>query len=302
MDSVCANPGAKGYAHGAGGIGGAMRAATRRTLLSKAGAAAAAAYPLDGISNIVGAYDFRRLFSSYTGNAALVRRSSDDAELAIGFDASGNFDVSAFGAHVGGGSGYVKTWYDQSETGNDVTQATAEKQPQIILNAVNTDKTAARYSAHVLGCTFTSSPGAGNYTEFVVAMSNNVAAGFRATAAFSGELLTLYMSAAAFYPYISGGYQTGQTKSQGAWFTESITRATTTSQHYLDGVPAGGTKAHSQNLLTSFWIGGATATAYPFDGDIAMVIVMGETISTANHNTIGESVDSYYGISWTTVT
>ena len=92
---------------------------------------------LDGVSNVAAAYSLRRLSSAYSGSAVRVRRSSDSTEQDIGFDGSGEFDIVAFSAFVGGGTGYVKTWYDQSGNGRDATQATPGNQPQIVLSVVN---------------------------------------------------------------------------------------------------------------------------------------------------------------------
>lgn len=91
---------------------------------------------LDSISNVAAAYALRQLRSAYSGSAVRVRRSSDSTEQDIGFVA-GEFDSSAFSSFVGGGTGYVKTWYDQSGNARNATQATTGSQPSIVLNAVN---------------------------------------------------------------------------------------------------------------------------------------------------------------------
>ena len=65
-----------------------------------------------------------------------MRRSSDNAEQNIGFDGSGNLDQTALLAFVGGGNGFVTTWYDQSGFDLHATQATTTSQPMIV-NAGN---------------------------------------------------------------------------------------------------------------------------------------------------------------------
>jgi len=94
-------------------------------------------------TNIGGAYSFRKLSSTYSGNCIRVRRSSDDAEADIGFD--GNYlDESALLAHTGtGGSddGFITKWYDQSGAfvgtpsainDGDLAQPTTTNQPRIV--------------------------------------------------------------------------------------------------------------------------------------------------------------------------
>ena len=90
---------------------------------------------LDEYSGAAAAYSVRRLSSSYTDGLIRVRRSSDDTEQDIGFDANGDLDTTALLAFVGTGgtdNGFVTTWYDQTGNGNDATNATASEQPLIV--------------------------------------------------------------------------------------------------------------------------------------------------------------------------
>lgn len=84
---------------------------------------------LDTYPNAAFAYSFRKLRAAYAGSAVRIRRSSDNAESDIGFTAGGDFDTSAAATHIGAGTGYIVTWYDQSGNGLDVTQSTADAQP-----------------------------------------------------------------------------------------------------------------------------------------------------------------------------
>ena len=94
--------------------------------------AQAASNLLDSYSGAAAAYSLRKIKSSYTGSAIRVRRSSDNAELNIGFDSDGNLDTYALSAFVGSVSGFVTTWYDQSGNSKDVIQTTAIRQPHIV--------------------------------------------------------------------------------------------------------------------------------------------------------------------------
>jgi hypothetical protein len=92
---------------------------------------------LDTASTI---YSLRKVRSNYNGNAIRVRRSNDNAEANIGF--SGNdLDVAGLLSFVGVNSGFVTTWYDQSDNSRHAIQATNNLQPLIVeaglLNTVN---------------------------------------------------------------------------------------------------------------------------------------------------------------------
>lgn len=78
----------------------------------------------------------KRLYTSYTGPLIRVRRSSDDALLAIGYLANGRLDEAALLAHCGAGSGFIETVYDQSGNARDWVQATTANQPRIVNTGV----------------------------------------------------------------------------------------------------------------------------------------------------------------------
>lgn len=86
--------------------------------------------PLD--ENFALGFSLRRLRSSYSGYCIEVRRSSDNATLNIGFDSSGYLDISTLLSFVGSGSGFVKTWYNQSILLQDAIQLTNANQPNIV--------------------------------------------------------------------------------------------------------------------------------------------------------------------------
>ena len=78
------------------------------------------------------AFSLRKLREAYRGPAVRVRRSSDNAEQDIGFDAFGNLEVNALIGFVGSGSGFVSVWYDQSLNSRNMTQTTTTQQPRIV--------------------------------------------------------------------------------------------------------------------------------------------------------------------------
>ncbi len=96
------------------------------------GHAHGAAAPLDAMAaQLYAAYGLCRLVSAYAGPCLRVRRSSDNAQLDIGF-AGGHLDVPALLAFVGTVSGTLATWYDQSGHGRHAAQASAGSQPRLV--------------------------------------------------------------------------------------------------------------------------------------------------------------------------
>jgi hypothetical protein len=98
----------------------------------------ASSYLLDSYSSAAAAYSLRKLRTAYTGNAMRVRRSSDNGEQNIGFDANGNLDTESLLSFVGAGNGFVTTWYDQSGNVYNAYQSTAINQPLIVSSGLLT--------------------------------------------------------------------------------------------------------------------------------------------------------------------
>jgi hypothetical protein len=101
------------------------------------GSAPAPAYA--GFGDVFGGvsayYSLRQFTEAETLNAIRVRRSSDDTEQDIGFDANGDLDTTALLDFVGTGgtdNGFISKWYDQSGNGNDAINADASEQPLVV--------------------------------------------------------------------------------------------------------------------------------------------------------------------------
>jgi hypothetical protein len=147
-----------GIAHrGGGGGGGGTGVSNLRPFGGAGGSGIVLVKPnpgaLDGLgasvyTQAVGAYALRRLFGAYTGAQVRLRRSTDNVEVDVTFDKYGhpvNFDVEGW---LGGATGYVTTWYDQSGNGNNVTQATAGSQP--ILTAPGGQAAYIRFQSKIM--------------------------------------------------------------------------------------------------------------------------------------------------------
>ena len=88
--------------------------------------------PLDFLPFAAAAYSTRLLRSNYTDGAIRVRRSTDNSELDIGFNANGDLDTVQLLAFCGAGSGFVATWYDQSLFARHASQGDPANQPRIV--------------------------------------------------------------------------------------------------------------------------------------------------------------------------
>jgi hypothetical protein len=88
---------------------------------------------LDQVTNAYTAYSLRRLRAAYSGSAIRVKRSSDNAEQDIGF-VGNDLDTASLLTFVGAGTGYIKTWYDQSGNGKNLQAASfvAANAPYIV--------------------------------------------------------------------------------------------------------------------------------------------------------------------------
>lgn len=81
--------------------------------------------------DVLAAYSFRKLSSSYTGSAVRVRKVPTLTEQDIGFDSNGNLDTAALTSFLGTDDGFISVWYDQSGNGRNGTQLSAARQIRI---------------------------------------------------------------------------------------------------------------------------------------------------------------------------
>ena len=116
-------------------------------------------------TNVLMAYSFRKLSSAYAGSAVRVRRTSDNTEQDIGFDASGNLDTSTLTTFLGSSDGFITKWYDQSGNSRDGSQTLASRQIRIATagvivtkNSLPTTQGGASLHVNISGVPTTSQP------------------------------------------------------------------------------------------------------------------------------------------------
>lgn len=261
---------------------------------------------LDGISNVAAAYSLRQLRSAYSGSAVRVRRSSDSTEQDIGFVA-GEFDSAAFSSFVGGGTGYVRTWYDQSGNARDVGNSDGSKQPSISLSVTNSKPALYFPSAHGI---FTAS-----MPHFPAKRGGFIAVSQKTTTG-SSVLAGTYNGAAPnflFYLTTTGtkikwydGAFSNETNYdiQNATEVQSFSRYGDTAAKFWRGGALDGTFAHTNNQMADnpLHLGSDNIYSTSLIGYVFEFIYLSAAISTADHNTIGNDMATRFGLSWTTVT
>ena len=133
---------------------------------------------LDLYPSAAAAYSVRRLSSTYAGSAMEVRIDTDGQPLYdIGFDANGDLDTADLISKAAGNRAFVRTWYDQSGNGNDVTQTTTGYQPRIVNSGVvetkGTQKSIYFSSANLQRLNTTPIPLTDGFTAITVGSTNN---------------------------------------------------------------------------------------------------------------------------------
>lgn len=261
-----------------------------------AGALGGAPLPLDGISNIEAAYSVRRLLTSYAGNLVRLRRDSDNAESNFGYDVNGNLDKAAITTWLAGANGFGVTFYDQSGNGRDAVQATAVNQAQINIAAIPYFESA---SGDYFNWTGSISSEKFHWSTVMYGGSNGLTYSHRLIS--TGQNFRVQhngndfdvLSVCTSDMHVNFGTLT---------FLEWQLAGPTSLASWKDGTPG--------VLNTTNWtdaditgIDLINSNSQSDNGKIQeMIVISSAPISVADHNQIGESVDDYYGITWTTVT
>jgi hypothetical protein len=273
-------------------------------ILDQLGIAAAAAYSL-------------RRVRSAASLACRVRRSSDNAELNIGFTASGDLDTAALLAHVGSGNGFVTTWYDQSGNGRNAAQTTAGSQPQIVNNGVMNminGRAALVFDGNDLmqrtniGTVFSTSAGfefqtvvdlvsRSTYTSLPITVMKD--AGIRVV---DGYLFTTNF---AYLPGTQGSsnawptftaYDVSPVNAPPAIIGYNATSSTAALfQNGVQTALSAPSRTFAQSDIT-LTIGGRTDTTTSFIGNMSELVGFGGTLSTTARQILERNQGAYYGI------
>lgn len=287
--------------------------------------------PLDVASGTSG-YFLRKIRTAYAGSAVRVRRSSDNAEQDIGFDGSGNFDDAAFTTFVGGGTGFIVTWYDQGTNGYNATQSNTALQSVVTLSAQNGHPVATITADYY---TIPSSEGFFNYLHstggmVLIAGKVGTSADPNAAYAFFGNVAGTSSKTGVYLAYNdlaassrnnalhamaqrSIASQGPIDRVQDNLFTPNIfsllaaqidpdnATAADRIEYYVNNVFTNATNANNFTPVTTnathpFQIGAGGNNIGPFTGTMAGIVIYNDLHTAATRNAIATNINAYYGI------
>jgi hypothetical protein len=263
--------------------------------------------PLDqiGVASAA-AYSLRKLRAAYTGSAIRVRRSSDNAEVDIGFTVNSDLDTAALLTHVGSGNGFVTTWYDQSGNNRHATQTTAGSQPRIVSNGVldiSNGKPAIRFNGSntffsgvslplsqlTLSSVLNDVTQAGDIRYSIGTGSGLPGRGIFSSFQFSSNKSLGYIPDAGV-PVV----QTGFLPTIGQSYVVSLTTTATASSIWANG---GNNATGGIMTLNQLFIGQRGDNFWYYDGYNSETIVFPSALSTTDRQTLERNEGGYYTIS-----
>jgi hypothetical protein len=258
---------------------------------------------LDAIGDHHAIWSFRKLRTAYAGNCVRIRRSSDDTEQNFGFSAN-VVDTAGIASFVGGGSGFIVTWYDQSANGHDATQATAAAQPQFIASGINSLPTARFDGGDILSTASVADTVYGDTQfTFIGVMKQTGTDDFNCL--FEAASTQIYLLATygdtVYWDYGGSGSRVSASQPTG-WddnphIIEAFRQTSNNQEVVIDGASlVSGTKTGTIGASGAMNIGAQVGPAEHLTGDVSEIITLLVDTGSTNRGTIRTSQSSYYGI------
>lgn len=239
--------------------------------------------PLDLFGSASSAYSVRKVRTAYAGSALrVVTSAAGNAEQDIGFDLSGNLDTAALLSFIGANNGTVKTWYDQSGNGLDVTQSTLANQP-VIVNAGALVTRNGRPSLLGNG-TSTLLASAYSMTSMKTSRQNSLAIVHQSlrTAGVAEETMFAFQRSGG-YPYQSGFRFQRRTTNLAKWFGSGSVGAFSTA--LFNGQQAANSNVTALTVGQSFDDGPGAADSFYVNGTLQTLSSVSGSLSIGNFMT-----------------
>ena len=254
------------------------------------------------------AYGLRRLSRFWTGAAIRVMRTSDDAELDIGFIGE-DLDVVTLLAFVGLANGEIVIWYDQSGNGRHAV-STAGRRPRIVnagvLDIAN-GKPAVRFNG---SNTFFSGVSLPLSQLTLISVLNDVtqaptirysigtgsgSPGRGIFSSFTGFVPPTPNASLGYIPDAGAPVvQTGFLPTIGQSYVVSLTTTATESSIWANG---GNNGTGGKITLNQLFIGQRGDNLWYYDGYNSETIVFPSALSTTDRQTLERNQGGYYTIS-----
>jgi hypothetical protein len=254
------------------------------------------------------AYGLRKLNQAYNGNAIRVRRSSDNAELDIGFADDGDLNQSALTTFVGANNGFVTTWYDQAGSFN-ATQAVAIAQPAIVtsgvVNYINGKPALSNTAATAIVATGLTTLNTAHSISAVASSTSSIGriVSMRSTSAsnpifdFTGSTnLRFFVRDDTFTNSIT----VNQTVANNTLLVTTGIRNTNTGFLFVNGnvTSANSTPGPigTTTTIEGLGIGGDVGLTSCLIGNISEIVVFNSALSTSDRQILQRNQGQYYGI------
>jgi hypothetical protein len=265
---------------------------------------------LDNYSAVAG-YSVRKLSLAAT-SAFRVKRTSDNSEQDIGFDVNGNLDTGSLTSFVGGATGRIVDWYDQSGNGNHASLAFGDGPEVVITGTLQTSngKLAPYFLSNgtqpdALDAPNFISPDAAKtvyvvYTPTAVGTNDNVF-----NLCNSGVSLQQWTFAARPEVDVAGAYYQAAAVSTNNQHLVNVVQSGSAMisdfDMYIDGAfasPAASvTGTVGSNTSGTFVIGGSNTIGGGFYyGKTQELIVFGSQLSGTNRTAVETDINDYYSI------
>lgn len=268
------------------------------------------------INLIAGAWSFRKLISSYTGNANRVVRTSDNTPFEIGF-AGIDYDEDSLDLNIGSNSATMDLWYDQTSAGITLSQSSSSNRPRIV-NAGVTDningKVSAFYngtSSHLLSSTLiTGIVNNSDFTIFIVyqklnsgfAAMINQGKSFGGNGYFNFGVVSADNTNALMFRNTDNDYRFGtNSNAVGAKQLVTVINTGASSEGFVNGVSVGttanGTRQSSLAVPSELAVGKrAVHSSEYLNGNLSEIIIFKRALTVSERQIVEADILNYYGI------